>query len=388
MSRKIFAYVSSWSHGERASGLSLYQYHQENGALSLVRRLNDQTEFSVSTVDQERGILYILDESGNLPGFRTSGGGRLFAFRIDPVSGELEQISCVPTYCPNPSYVTVDLCKKYLVVSNHAGRACVTKLVRDAYGKIHLCLEYDDSVVELFALNEDGSVGELLDAVKHEGSGPDLKFQNNPHPHCAVMSPCGKFFTVCDKGNDGIYMYTIDRVRGRLIPAGPPSVCVPGSRPRFCAYHPTRPYLYNNNEGRAQVDAYQYDRYGHIELIGSFGIQTEGNRDLPGEWVQQDFRIDRNGKFLYSLVSSPALVAVYQVDQATGKLDLIQNMKLAGEGARGCALSPDGRFLLVACAKSGAVLTLAVGKDGLLTETDFAAAQPSAAFLSFYQSPM
>lgn len=385
MSEKIFAYVSSWSHGERASGLCLYSYTPENGELSLVRQVDDKTEFSVSTVDRKRGILYILDESGNLPEFRTSGGGRLFAFRIDPETGDLRQISCVPTYCPNPSYVTLDSTGKYLVVSNHAGRACVTKLIRDAYGKIHLSLEYDDSVVELFAVNEDGSVGELLDAVKHEGSGPDPKFQNNPHPHCAVMSPCGRFFTVCDKGNDGIYMYTIDQKRNRLVPTSPEYVCAPGSRPRFCAYHPVLPYLYNNNEGRAEVDAYRYDEHGRIELVGSFGIKTEENAQLPGGWVQQDFRIDRKGEYLYSLVSAPAVVVVYQIDQATGKLKLIQNLKLDEKGPRGCALSPDGHFLMVTCVGSGTVLTLAVGEDGKLTYTDILTEQPDAAFISFYQ---
>lgn len=386
MSEKIFAYVSSWSHGERASGLCLYGYDLEKGELSLIKQVDDKTEFSVSTVDHTRGILYVLDESGNLPEFRTSGGGRLFAFRIDPETGDLQQISCVPTYCPNPSYVTLDSTGKYLVVSNHAGRACVTKLMRDAYGKIHLSLEYDDSVVELFAVNEDGSVGELLDAVKHEGSGPDPKFQNNPHPHCAVMSPCGRFFTVCDKGNDGVYMYTINRERNRLVPTSPEYVCAPGSRPRFCAYHPVLPYLYNNNEGRAEVDAYRYDEHGRIELIGSFGIKTEENAALPGGWVQQDFRIDGKGEYLYSLVSAPAMVVVYQVDQATGRLKLIQNLRLTEEGPRGCALSPDGRFLVVTCVGSGKVVTLAVGGDGTLTDTGIRMEQPDAAFISFYQS--
>ena len=385
MSEKIFAYVSSWSHGERASGLCLYGYDPEKGELSLIKQVDDKTEFSVSTVDHTRGILYILDESGNLPEFRTSGGGRLFAFRIDPETGDLQQISCVPTYCPNPSYVTLDSTGTYLVVSNHAGRACVTKLTRDAYGKIHLSLEYDDSVVELFAVNEDGSVGELLDAVKHEGSGPDPKFQNNPHPHCAVMSPCGRFFTVCDKGNDGVYMYTINRERNRLVPTSPEYVCAPGSRPRFCAYHPVLPYLYNNNEGRAEVDAYRYDEHGRIELIGSFGIKTEENAQLPGGWVQQDFRIDGKGEYLYSLVSAPAVVVVYQIDQATGKLKLIQNLKLDEKGPRGCALSPDGRFLAVTCVGSGKVVTLAVGEDGKLTDTGIRMEQPDAAFISFYQ---
>lgn len=80
------------------------------------------------------------------------------------------------------------------------------------------------------------------------------------------------------------------------------------------------------------------------------------------------------------------MVVVYQVDQATGGLKLIQNLRLTEEGPRGCALSPDGRFLVVTCVGSGKVVTLAVGGDGTLTDTGIRTEQPNAAFISFYRS--
>lgn len=385
MSGKTFAYVSSWSHGEKASGLSLYRYDEDSGALDFVKQFDDRTEFAVSTIDRRRNILYILDESGDLPELRTGGGGRVFAFRIDPDSGDLEQISCKPTWCPNPSYVSMDMEGKYLVVSNHSGRATVTRLVRDGFGKMRGCVEFDDSVVDLFALNGDGSIGELLDAAKHEGSGPDPKFQTNPHPHCAVMSPCGKFFTVCDKGNDGVYMYRIDREKGRLVLTGEPYRCPPGSRPRFAAYHPDQPWLYHNNEAGAKLSAYRYDGRGHLDNIGHFDIRTEENRDVPGKWEQQDLRMDREGKYLYSLTVAPAGVAVCRVEQEDGALTPIQNFPLGDDRPRACALSPDGRFLIVACMGSGRLVTLRVQGDGTLAETGTVTAHESAAFVTFYQ---
>lgn len=385
MSQKTFAYVSSWSHGERASGLSLYSYDEETGGFTLIKQIDDKTEFAVSTVDTRRKILYIVDESGNLPELRTGGGGRLFAFRIDPATGDLEQISCVPTWCPNPSYVALDKEGKYLVVSNHAGRAAVTKLVRDAFGKMRGCVEFDDSVVDLFEVNEDGSVGELVDAAKHEGSGPDPKFQMNPHPHCAILSPCGRFFTVCDKGNDGVYMYTINREKGRLVLTNAPYACPPGSRPRFAAYHPTKPYLYHNNEAGGKISAYRYDEGGRLEPIGAYDIRTAEHAETPGRWEQQDFRMDGKGRYLYSLTTAPAGVVVCRVDQEDGSLETVQNLLLQEERPRACALSPDGRFLAVACLGSGHLVTLAVGEDGLLRETGTVTDHDSAAFITFYQ---
>lgn len=384
--KMIYAYVSIWSHGERNGGLALYKFHPGNGSFSRIKTLDEKTEFSVSTIDRKKGILYALDESSKLPDLRTGGGGRLFAFRLDPATGEAKQISCVPTCCPNPSYVTMDKTGKYLVVSNHAGSACVTKLQRDAFGKIHLGLEFDDSAVELFAVEEDGKVGDMLDFIIHKGSGPDPKFQMTSHPHCAVMSPDGRFFTVCDKGNDGVYMYKIDQQENKLVSLGPAYACLPGSRPRYCVYHPTRPYLFTNNEGRPEVDAFHYDENGHLTLIDSYSIQTEENETITGEWVQQDFRVDAVGHYLYTLVAADsALIAVLKVDQESGALTLVQNLKLNEKRPRGCTLSPDGRFLLVACAGSGAILTLAIDENGKLAETGFRIEEPDAAFITLYQ---
>lgn len=385
MGKKTFAYVSSWSHGEKCSGLSLYSYNEENGAFDFVKQIDNKTEFAVATIDRKRNILYIVDESGDLPELRVGGGGRLFAFQIEPESGDLKQISCVPTWCPNPSYVSMDKEGKYLVVSNHAGRATVTKLIRDGFGKMRGCVEFDDSVVELFEINADGSVGDLVDAAKHEGSGPDPKFQTNPHPHCAVMSPCGKFFTVCDKGNDGVYMYMIDREKRRLVLAAAPYACEPGSRPRFAAYHPVKSYLYHNNEAGAKISAYRYDERGYLERIGAYDVRTEENRDMTGKWEQQDLRMDSKGRYLYSLTVAPAGVTVCEVDQEEGSLKTIQNLLLGEDRPRACALSPDGRFLAVACLNSGRLLTLRVGEDGKLTETGLAVKHDSAAFITFYQ---
>lgn len=385
MDQKTFVYACSWSPMNGPMGLYEYRFDSESGELTFIRQPDGKTNFGTTLTDEKKGLFYVLEEGANLPGVHGGGGGgRLFVYRPDRETGELQEVQCVPTYCSNPSYMTLDATGNYMVVAHHTSRSCVTKMTRDAYGNFVCYTEHDDPYVELFSVNEDGTIGQLLDAVKHEGCGPDSAQQSHPHPHCAVMSPSGKLFTVCDKGNDSIYMYTIDYERQRLAALQSPRPCPPGSKPRYCAYHPTLPYLYQNNEGLPHVTAYRYEEDGRLEEIGRFNVANEETSVLPGDFGQQDLRMDAAGQYLYTVVRDPAMIAVYRVEQDTGALTLIQNFKVDAQWPRGCTLSPDGRFLLVAGMRSGNILTYAVGEDGLLHDTGLSVKQPGAAAVTFF----
>ena len=143
--KKCYAYVSSWSHGKGDSGLWVYSFNEETGEITEKGCLDDKTECGVSFADDKRQILYVLDESVDLPG-KQGGGGRVLAFRLES-DGSGTMISEARTCCPNPSYVTEDSSGKYLLVSNHGGRACVTKILRGEDNKYRPCVEYDDSAV-------------------------------------------------------------------------------------------------------------------------------------------------------------------------------------------------------------------------------------------------
>jgi 6-phosphogluconolactonase (cycloisomerase 2 family) len=150
-------------------------------------------------------------------------------------------------------------------------------------------------------------------------------------------------------------------------------------------FHPTEPYFYHNNEGTMDVCAYRYEESGRLEEIGAFGAILPENAGAKGIQEQQGLCIDCGGDYIYDVARGPEMVAVFRVIRETGALELIQNIKLDAIWPRGCALSPDGRFLLVTGLKSGNIVVLAVGKDGKLTNTGYTAAQPGAAYVTFFK---
>ena len=62
-------------------------------------------------------------------------------------------------------------------------------------------------------MKPDGTVDKLVDVKKHRFDKRTKDYENRvtvPHPHCAVRSPSGKLFAVCDKGDCHVYLYTVD----------------------------------------------------------------------------------------------------------------------------------------------------------------------------------
>lgn len=382
---KTFVYISSWdksSDGSDHFGITGYRFDKKTGEMQLVDAVERRVLFNIACFDKNRGIVYALNEENDLPGLRGGGGGRIFAFHVDPDSGKLTELCRKETWCPSPSYLSLDQSGKYLIVSNHGSKAAVTKIGQDAYGNYYPMVEYDDAVVELFSVTDDGRIDRLLDVVKHYGNGPE-KRQTIAHPHSVVMSPSGKLFAVCDKGNDTVRMYGLDAENGKLIRPTYIYKHVPGSLPRYCVFHPEKPWFYNNNENSREFFSFCYDEDGRLDKINVCDVMCPDGEMQERILEQQGLVMDRQGRYIYNVVRGPNIVTVLEIDQVEGSVQPVQHLKIDGMWPRGCALSPDGKFLLVCCRDSGEVIVLAVHEDGRLSDTGKRYLQNNAAFALF-----
>lgn len=370
MSGKTFVCVSSWAKGPGSPGthgLSGYEFDVQAGDLRWIETIEEDILFNVTCFDRRRGVLYALEEGNDLPGLR-GGGGRVFVFRIDPDSGKLKKIGCTPTWCASPCYLTLDQSGAFLLVSHQGSYAAATKIGEDAQGNYYPVIEQDDVAVELFEVHADGALGRLLDVDKRYGSGPD-KRQVHARPHTAVMSPSGKLFAVCDKGNDTVSMYMLDHEKGKLIRPHHIHRHSPGLLPRYCVFHPEKPWFYHNTESNGMVCSFTYQEDGRLLETGMYPAVPADCEMQEKTLEQQGFVISRDGRYIYDIVRGPNLAVVLEVDQNNGSLKAVWRQPIAGRWPRGCALSPDGRFLLVCCLDSGEVVEFAVGADGHLRET-------------------
>lgn len=398
--KKTFLYVSNWSEFGGKPGIGLYEFDSKEGKLIFREMLDEEISCGAVCADKKKGILYFANEVETNPNYRAGGGGRIYAFRINPRNGKLTKINYVDTLCPNPCHLALDQTGQYLLVAHHSSSQTATVVEQKEDGGYQTKIYGSDATVALFSLKKDGALGTLVDLVKHKGSGPSGK-QISAHPHSVTRSPSGKLHGVTDKGNDTVRFYSVQE--GRLQQCGEAYHLPPGSAPRYLLFHPTAHYFYLNHEIGLQVRSFSYTEEGKIcpaaeidlgskeniwpdiedvSLMTNRNISLE-NQKRPGEL--QGFCMTKDGNHIYTTSHRPSKVAVLSTDEKGG-LKVIQQTEIMAEWPRCCALSPDERFLLVGCLKNGEIFVYRVDEDGKLMANGHSAMQSAPTALTFWET--
>ena len=377
--------MSRWAFHGGAPGLALFSFDTQTGELEFLRHLNETISLDPTYLDQEKKILYICNEANLVEetGYDT---GRVYAYRIDPKNGSLEELFRQDTFCPFPDYVSFTADKKYMIVPHHSWATGITNIEKDANGNYVPVTRWMDSAIDLFRMKPDGTIDKLVDVKKHRFDRRRKDYENKvtiPHPHCAVRSPSGKLFAVCDKGDCHVYMYTVDPEKEELKLLSRTMSDAPLSESRYCAFHPTKPYFFVNHEhsahGKMIVSAFRYDEDGNLTFINKVDCLPAGETAKCG----QGFCISKDGKYLYNLLNGYNAVAVLGIDQDSGEISVLQRIPVDGGNPRICALSPDGAFLITTCL-TGEIAVYRVGEDGLLTKTEHTADLRGSAYITFF----
>lgn len=358
--KKTYVFVGNWHYIPGPRGYTVYVFDKDTGNMQLVEHICDHIASGQQMIDQERGIAYVVDEVGDKRG-KCGGGGYVLAFRIDVETGHLSTLSERESLSPAPSYFTLDRTKRYAIVVHHTGYSYVTHVLKKADGAFAAETLFDDAAVDLFRINEDGSIGEICDIDVHHGegnAGPHIM----SHLHCAVPDPTGELFLVCDKGLDTIWSYGIDREHGKLKLLGKTEVETE-SRPRYGAFHPTLNTVYINCEKTSDIYAFHYDVIsGKLVRFQTISMQKETSGQ-PTE--ASDIVIRPDGKFLYVTDRGSNTVAVFQVS-GDGRLVLMHNVDCGGKNPRGICITPDSRFMLIANSDSASIAVFKIIENGMI----------------------
>ncbi|RDW11922.1 lactonase family protein [Paracoccus thiocyanatus] len=364
--RPAFLYVgsrrkgpSSWSPPPAGGfGIGIHRFDCETGTVTAVGRVAPELSVGYLLHDARRSVLYALHEAMTLPDRKRGGGGMIAAFRVDPETGALTEISRSPSFGTLPCHATLDAEGRHLLVVHHTGHTPVTRTRKTAQG-YEIVLEYDEAATVMFPLDNAGRIQPPCHVRSHDGRGA-LPDQTHSQLHCIRHLPGTELFAVCDKGGDRVTLLrqareTLHPVRD--IPAPP------GSSPRSCLTHPRLPVLYANFETAPLLHAYRWSADGEMQRIAAIAPWAPCAGPQPA-LMPSDMAISADGSRLYLLLRGPEALTTCLL-HPDGRPEPIDTRPLHVENPRAVALSPDGAHLLVAAVVSQEVAVWPLNKDGL-----------------------
>ncbi|HEU5364920.1 MAG TPA: beta-propeller fold lactonase family protein, partial [Hanamia sp.] len=141
-----------------------------------------------------------------------------------------------------------------------------------------------------------------------------------------------------------------------------------GSGPRHLVFSADKKFVYLLHEMGGTVTAYNYNsgKLSQIQNIHAFPDGFVGRKDGAEIFISPD------GKFLYaSLRGDLNSIAIFSIDQVSGKLTIKGSQSSFGKGPRNFIIDPTGNYLLAANQDSRNIVIFRRDKEtGLLTKTD------------------
>ena len=345
--------VGSYTQG-KSQGIYRLQFDSSKGRitpepLQVFKAANP----SWLTLSKDQTRLFVVNENGQ---GQADVVGRASSVAIDPKTNALTLINQVKTLGEEPTHSSLSADERYLFVANYGVHA-------DPGGSL-----------AVLPINAEGQLQPVTQMSSHPASLVNPERQMSAHVHSVVSSPDGKFVYASDLGADKVFVYRYDPAANPehpLVVADPAFVALPaGSGPRHLLFSRDGKHAYLTTEMSAQVFVFDYDN-GRLKQRQALELakgKPAQNRAAGALHASQD------GKFLYVSNRGKANeILVFAINPENGELTEIQRRSVDGDHPREFALSPNGKFLLIANQMSNAIVVLerdpATGKLGKTVQT-------------------
>ena len=240
--------------------------------------------------------------------------------------------------------------------------------------------DYSGGSVSVFPIR-DGQIGERVEQICFEGSGPVSSRQEASHIHQLKVVPARSegaegYILATDLGADVIRLLKAEKTEANKV-AGTtenPSAlklqhvkdipCPSGSGPRHMEFSADGERLYVIAELSGEVLAYKVSGSGEpefslVQRIQADEVNAGGSADIhihpSGKWIYTSHRLENDG------------ISIFKINE-DGTLEKCGYAR-TGRHPRNFMITPDGELLLVACRDDRLIQVFTIEKDGALTLT-------------------
>ena len=356
---KSWVFLGTYTSG-KSEGIYRAELDLKSGALTEPEPAAEVENPSFLALHPSGRFLYA---AGELSNFEGKPGGAVSAFAVDGKTGKLALLNQQSSRGAGPCHLVVDPSGKNVLVANYGGGS-----------------------VAVLPIDENGRLRAASSFVQHEGKSVNRRRQEAPHAHSINLDPAGKFAVVADLGLDKVLVYRFDSDKGTLTANDPPHTSVAaGAGPRHFAFHPSGRFAYVINEMQSTVTAFDYDakqgRLTDSQTVSTLPAPHQGNSTA-------EVQVHPSGKFLYGSNRGHNTLAIFAIDQGTGRLTPVGHQETGGKTPRNFGIDPTGSFVLAANQGSDSVVVFRVNQDtGRLTPTGQSIEVPAPVCVKFLAAP-
>ena len=341
-SKQFLVYFGTYT-GTNSQGIYVSRFDAASGKLSAPTLAAKSINPAYLAVDPGHRFLFAVNETDH---FNDQASGSVTAFRLDAPTGKLEFLNQQPSGGTNPCHIAADATGKYVLVAN-----------------------YRSGSVAVFPVQTNGLIGPPTAVIQHHGSSVNPQRQAGPHAHCIAMDAANHRAFACDLGLDKVMIYRLNETNGALTADENPWVELkPGSGPRHIALGPDGRRAYVINELGSTLTAFTYDpKHGALKEIQTVSTLPE---DFHGKNTCAEVAVHPSGKFVYGSNRGDDSIAVFAVEEPSGRLDFVERQSTRGKTPRCFAIDPTGQYLIAANQDSDSIVVFRINaQTGQLTWT-------------------
>lgn len=312
-------FIGTYTKGE-SKGIYSFTLNTAEGRITDIKAVAALENPTYLTLSNDQKYLYSVGKVGNT--------GGLASYSITD-NGELTPINNQLSEGSPPCHVSVDSTNQLVFSGN-----------------------YHKGTVESYLINsETGSIQRASSIIQHVGSGPDPR-QEKPHVHYTGLTPDEKYLAAVDLGTDSLTTYEVGPdgtlTKAHLLPLKA------GSGPRHLTFHPNGILAYLMTEFSSEVIVLRYHpENGHFTEVQYIStLPEEFNDNNQGSAIH----ISADGRFVYAGNRGHNSIAVFHVEE-TGELSFLEHTSTEGDWPRDFEIDPSGKFI-VASNQESSNLTL------------------------------
>ena len=358
-----------------AEGIYSLRFNQQDASWQLL----DSAQLSNPSflaIDSRRNLIYAVSENGGPT-------DALNLLSLNPATGAMQLLVSQLTQSAAPCYVSFGPSNTATETSGNTATNPSSPAAETSGGsatetpRMAVTANYTGGSLSLFPLDEQGHPQPLDTLFMGQTNLHDPVRQEAPHVHCAHFAPDGRYLFATDFSSDRLLRF---RVQIEPQAAGKAETCKPsrllsnpevaatlpeGSGPRHLTFSPDARHAYLITELSGMVHVFDYQpESGALTLKQT--IETDSVHARGSAHIQ----LSPDGRFLYATNRlEHEGVALFAVNPDNGLLTPA-GYQLTGRHPRHFNLTPNGRYLLVACRDSHAIEIYLRNPDtGALTPT-------------------